>query len=234
MPLFEIINRGPNVRNSKHKYMKKTIFDALKTKYANKGFGDKAFDGVASYLEKTVTEESQVEAAVADVEALLTAFQGDVDRLRTENAQLNAQLKAQAEQKPKEDERKPEEDTGEPTWFKKYREETDKKLGEITKEKETNTRKARLDAALKDVPPHMRDTESMIAFSSDDEVEAYITKKLETAKTYAESLPRGYGKPFISGGKPNEVNPALQERAKRRAEVRKSTAVEPIMGTKTN
>lgn len=68
--------------------MKTKILSQLKTKYANLGFGEKAFDGVADYLSKTVTEETQIEAAITGVESLLKAFQGDVDKLRTEKSEL--------------------------------------------------------------------------------------------------------------------------------------------------
>lgn len=44
--------------------MKEKILVALKTKYSNLGFGAKALDGVASILEKSVTDESQIETAV--------------------------------------------------------------------------------------------------------------------------------------------------------------------------
>ena len=71
--------------------MKTKILSKLKTKYSNLGFGEKAFDGVADYLSKTVTEESQIEAAIAGVEPLLKAFQGDVDKIRTEKSELQKQ-----------------------------------------------------------------------------------------------------------------------------------------------
>lgn len=72
--------------------MKEKILVALKTRYKNFGFGDKAFDGVADYLSKTVTEESQVETAVGGVEGLLKAFQGDIDTVRNEKSGLQRQL----------------------------------------------------------------------------------------------------------------------------------------------
>ena len=71
--------------------MKTKILSKLKTKYSNLGFGEKAFDGVADYLSKTVSEESQIEAAIAGVEPLLKAFQGDVDKIRTEKSELQKQ-----------------------------------------------------------------------------------------------------------------------------------------------
>lgn len=50
--------------------MKEKILVALKTKYSNLGFGAKALDGVASILEKSVTDESQIETAVSGMEDL--------------------------------------------------------------------------------------------------------------------------------------------------------------------
>ena len=64
--------------------MKEKILVALKTKYSNLGFGAKALDGVASILEKSVTDESQIETAVSGVEPFLKVFQSDADRARTE------------------------------------------------------------------------------------------------------------------------------------------------------
>lgn len=72
--------------------MKEKILVALKTKYKTFGFGDKAFDGVADYLSKTVTEESQIETATSGVEGLLKAFQGDIDTVRNEKTGLQKQL----------------------------------------------------------------------------------------------------------------------------------------------
>ena len=68
--------------------MKAKILSELKTKYANLGFGDKAFDGVADYLSKTVTKEEDIETAISGVEPLLKAFQGDTDKVRTDLSAL--------------------------------------------------------------------------------------------------------------------------------------------------
>jgi len=72
--------------------MKPKILSALKTKYANKGFGEKAFDGVAEFLSKTVTDEANIETAIAGVEVLLTGFQSDADKVRTEKSTLQKQF----------------------------------------------------------------------------------------------------------------------------------------------
>ena len=72
--------------------MKEKILVALKTKYKTFGFGEKAFDGVADYLSKTVTEESQIETAIGGVEGLLKAFQGDIDTVRNAKSGLQKEL----------------------------------------------------------------------------------------------------------------------------------------------
>lgn len=72
--------------------MKEKILVALKTKYKTFGFGDKAFDGVADYLSKTVTEEGHIETAISGVEGLLKAFQGDIDTVRNEKSGLQKKL----------------------------------------------------------------------------------------------------------------------------------------------
>lgn len=65
--------------------MKNKILAALKTKYSNLGLGEKAFDGVAALLAKTVTNEEEIESTVAggEVEILLKSIQSSVDAERT-------------------------------------------------------------------------------------------------------------------------------------------------------
>ena len=95
-----------------HINMKEKLLLSLKTKYKTFGFGDKAFDGVADYLSKTVTEESQIETAISGVEGLLKAFQGDIDTVRNEKSGLQKQLdelKKGEDGKKKEDEEKKDE-----------------------------------------------------------------------------------------------------------------------------
>src|SRR5690606_21564413 len=76
--------------------MKEKIFQALKTKSKNLGFGDKAFEGVAAFLATTITEEDQIETGIAGVEPLLKSFQGDIDK-RVNDAVTKAKTDAKAE-----------------------------------------------------------------------------------------------------------------------------------------
>jgi hypothetical protein len=73
--------------------MKEKILAALKNKFRNLGFGDKAFDGVADYLSQTVTDETAIETAISGVENLLRSFQGDIDtRVTAALAKQKAEL----------------------------------------------------------------------------------------------------------------------------------------------
>lgn len=137
--------------------MKVKILAQLKTKYANLGFGDKAFDGVAEYLTKTVTEETQIETAIGGVESLLKAFQGDVDKVRTELAQKKTELE-ELKKKSTEPEKKDPPAEDEPAWFIAYKEEQTKKIEAIEKENQSfkaekakETRSAQVAAKVKEL-----------------------------------------------------------------------------------
>ncbi len=85
--------------------MKNKIKEALKQGFPNLGLSEKAFDGVASFLETTVTEDAQIEGAVKSAETLLKAFQGEVDRERSSRSALQKELddlKKKVEPKPQE------------------------------------------------------------------------------------------------------------------------------------
>ncbi len=110
--------------------MKNTIKEALKQAYKNLGLSEKAFDGVASFLETTVKEETQIDDAVKSAETLLKAFQGEVDRERSGRANLQKELdelKAKQKQTPPtpKDEPQPKNDEPNP------KDETAKKLAEM-------------------------------------------------------------------------------------------------------
>ena len=107
--------------------MKAKILNALKTKYANLGLGDKAFDGVASFLEKTITKEEEIEGVITreDTATLLKSIQGETDSLRTKHAQAGKDFedykKLHPDTKPDKDKDKDEDDPNEPEWAKELR-----------------------------------------------------------------------------------------------------------------
>lgn len=115
--------------------MKENIKNALKTNYANLGLSDKAFDGVASFLAKTITKEEEIDGVIKseDTKSLLKAFQGESDSLRNRAAQLEKDFNAYKEAHPdksgspaQEPSKKEPED--EPAWAKKLREQNEKIL----------------------------------------------------------------------------------------------------------
>jgi len=107
--------------------MKAKILNALKTKYANLGLGDKAFDGVASFLEKTITKEEEIEGVITreDTATLLKSIQGETDSLRTKHAQAVKDFedykKLHPDTKPDKDKDKDKDDPNEPEWAKELR-----------------------------------------------------------------------------------------------------------------
>lgn len=101
------------------------------------------FDGVASILEKSVTDESQIETAVGGVEPLLKVFQSDADRARTEYNALKGQydvLKAKVEASAAgggEQGKKNAPGDEEPAWFKAYKQQQEERYNAIKTESDT-------------------------------------------------------------------------------------------------
>lgn len=97
--------------------MKTKILQQLKQRYSNLGVSEKAFDGVADFLSKTITEEERIAESVAGAEAFLKAYQSDVDKERTSASALRKELEAlKKEAQPKPTDPKPNDNQGnEPT-----------------------------------------------------------------------------------------------------------------------
>lgn len=97
--------------------MKTKILQQLKQRYSNLGVSEKAFDGVADFLSKTITEEERIAESVAGAESFLKAYQSDVDKERTSASALRKELEAlKKETQPKSTDPKPNDNQGnEPT-----------------------------------------------------------------------------------------------------------------------
>lgn len=123
--------------------LKAKILAVLKTKYSNLGFKQKVLDGLAVCLEKSVTDESQIETVVDGLEEMLKVFQADADRARTEYNMLKGQydeLKAKADKSPangggQDHENEPDDD--EPAWFKAYKQQQEERYNAIKTESDT-------------------------------------------------------------------------------------------------
>jgi len=182
--------------------MKSKILIALKTKYKNLGFGEKAFEGVAEYLATTVTDEANIETAIGGVETMLKAFQSEADKLRGENATLKTQLEAAKKTETKTDETankdgsdKSGDGDGTPAWAKKMFEGFEgiqKKLEALEADKVTGSRKSRLDDKLKSAPESLK---NMVAknfgkmrFDSDTDFDEYLTEVSTQVEDFAKEM----------------------------------------------
>jgi hypothetical protein len=79
--------------------MKNKIIEALQNKYKQLGLSAKAIEGAATFLEPSVKEESEIEAAVAAVEPILKALQSEADTIRTAASTAAQTAKAEADKK---------------------------------------------------------------------------------------------------------------------------------------
>jgi len=75
--------------------MKEKILNALKTKFQNLGLSEKAFDGVAEFYSKTITEESKIDEVTNNAEPMLKLMQGEADRVRNDSAAKKVELDKQ-------------------------------------------------------------------------------------------------------------------------------------------
>jgi hypothetical protein len=152
------------------------ILTALKTKYKNLGFGDKALAGVAAYLATTVKEETGIEPAITGAEPLLKAFQSDIDTRVTNAIKAAKDEQKKQEQKP-EPEQKPEDHKDEPpAWAKGILDRLD--AFEKKESRASLISKAREKLAEKHIPETFLRGRSL-----DIETEADIDKLVNTVET---------------------------------------------------
>lgn len=188
--------------------MKAKLLAALKTKYATLGLSDKAFDGVASVLVKTVTKEEEIEGVVNSDEtsALLRAFQSSSDDLRRRNTELQAEFDRYKTEHPAEDPKKttpPAEDANAKLL---------QRIEELErKEKERNDKTAR-DTKLADIRKKMKEAGSdndnildlvleKAEFKDEDKVDDIATRlKTEYDAKYTKFYGNGPAPHFHRGG----------------------------------
>ena len=128
--------------------MKTKLLTALKTEYAKSGLSDKAFDGVASVLVKTVTKDDEIDGVVKsdETKALIKAYQTDTDKVRTEKANLQAEFDKYKKEHPETEPPKPTE-TEDPE-IKKMKEEI-ANLKKANEEKDKKAARAEMLATIR-------------------------------------------------------------------------------------
>lgn len=181
--------------------MKAKIAQALKTSYANMGLSEEAFNGVASLIEKTVTEESQIATAVAgdEVKNLLKVFQSSGDSHRSEVSKLKKEFDeykaAHPETKP---EPKPEESEFEKRLkaLEERAQAAEKKAADATL---FNSVKARLEKDCKDAPILKQVLKGFSLLENETEDAAVTRLTTEYNATVKEIRGEGYIPPMSDG-----------------------------------
>lgn len=109
--------------------MKQKIITALKTKYQRFGLSNEAIDRIASAKEKTVTNEEEIEAAIADAETMeliATELQKSADKERREKSTLQKSFDEYKTKHPDGEGQETDPDPNkEPEWARKLREQNE-------------------------------------------------------------------------------------------------------------
>lgn len=199
--------------------MKKKIFENLKTKYAHLGFSTEVLEGVATNLSTFVTDENQIENAVAGSETMLKNFQSFADSrvnsFRNESEKYKAELeklkKSSGDPQPNEENEKI------PAWAKALMESNQTLQNSLTalqKDKENQSFISAFAQKMKEKGvPEIFYNSTLIGreFLNNEQVEALAN---ETAKNY-ENFQKESGKIGFSYTKPPEggVDPKKDEEA---------------------
>lgn len=172
--------------------MKAKLLAALKTEYKTLGLSEKAFDGVASVLVKTVTNEDEIDGVVKsdETKTLIKAFQADADRARNENAQLKAEFEKYRQEHPGTE--PPKEDPKPDDATAKLLE----RIEALEREKKDRDDKSKRDTLLSAVRTKMKDSGS----DNDNILDLVLTKAEfkdgDKAEDVAEKLKADYDSTF--------------------------------------
>ena len=200
--------------------MKEKILEALKKKFANFGFDAKVLEGVASFLEPTITSEDAIDNSVAGVEGLLKSFQSNFDKIRTEKAEAEKRLKElegkqpTAKEETKEEKEQPKEDDKTAILLKEI-EEMKAKFDALEKAKTVGTRKSKLEGLIKDLPKPMQLAYKHMSLDNlkDDEfnsIQEEIAKEVKSYNDEVKTKGATFGSPLAAA--PNKPKVELSEK----------------------
>lgn len=228
--------------------MKTKITDALKTRYKNLGFGDKAFEGVAEHLSRSVTKDEEVEAAVTGAETLLKAFQGDIDK-RVQEAIATAKAQWEKDSKKtdpiKTEEKKPAGDGMQdaPEWVRTIQatfEKMNQDLESLKVADKTRVQHTKIKAKLEEAKVPEKYYSKILSgrtFKDDAEIEAVTTEIVtdwEGVKQTLADEQLGQSHQPLFGSKSKEgVSPAVQQYVAAKAKTQ-SDKPDPMSGKKLN
>lgn len=157
--------------------LRNQILAALKKKYSDLGFSDKAFESLLPYLETVITSEDQIESGVNGIESMLKGMQGEATRWAQAAVDKAPKPTNQPDPNKKEGVQNPSPSDEVPTWFKPFAE----KLNQIEVGNSVDKRKQTLTEALKDVSQPVRDSVlkdfSRMNFTDDQDFTTWLEEK---------------------------------------------------------
>lgn len=188
--------------------MKQKLLLLLKTLFASKGFSQKALEGLADILAPNLTEEStqeEINAAIEGIAPMTAVMQAEINR------QVNEAKKPKVEDPKPTDPVDPTPAPSDmPDWAKALVESNKALLQTVTEikgEKVVNTRKAQLEAKLKDVSPAYKADKladfELMTFKDDESFGSYLSAIEQRAADFVSQEPAfGADRPAGGAGKP--------------------------------
>lgn len=201
--------------------MKAKIIQALKTKYSNLGLSDTVLASIAETLAGSVTDEANIETAVAGVESMLNSFQAHADKRVTDAVAKAKKPEAAPNPEPipqKQPEATPGGNNDLLEAMKTMIAPLVEKINAIETGKVTTTRKQALEEKLKNANPALKTSIlsdfELMSFQSDEAFDAYLAKKEadlgELLQAETEQSLGAFGKPIKASGGTN-VEPPKEE-----------------------
>lgn len=194
--------------------MKTQIIAAFKTKYQRFGLSNEAIDRIASAKEKTVTSESDIEAAIADAETM-GLIATELQKMRDKEIQSRTDLQASfneykekhPETTPPTPPTPPKASEDEPEWAKKLRESNERIEARFKAEDDAKTNAANLssvEAKLKSAgcvnPGILKSVLKGFALGEGEDVDAAATRlQGEYNSAYKETFGEG-PRPGVGSG----------------------------------
>lgn len=203
--------------------MKEKIKARLKAKFSGVNLSQKRQDAIADKLAKKLTDDSDdaaIDEALDDYNEIFSfadMAKAD-DRTRTEEARKKAEEAARG--KKEETPETPGDDT--PTWAKTLIETNNKlteRLNALESGKTAESRRAQLEAKLKDVPEKLKNNYlkqfDRLSFKDDEDFSGYLTDLETEAKELAQEFSNksigGFGVSKTGGNKSDKTEPAKEE-----------------------
>lgn len=164
--------------------MKTRILQKLNVKpnITSLGFTKEELEGVAETVSQNLSEESSEEQIEAEVEKTLKILKVSQQAAnRVINATKTKAPKGADDPDPNKGGKKPEEAEDEPSWFSKYREETESKLQKLQNANLAESRRKLFEATIEGLLPKQKEAMlkdfDRVSFKDEEDFEAYRKEK---------------------------------------------------------